>query len=150
MLEKPYTTPLPAYIDTRGRSHFDIFPGLDKGQVNIGMVHPGVVKAFHYHKLQWDHWFCPVGNLHVICVTPKGEVDDQHVDNYDVRHFYIGEHNPVVLHIPPMTWHGYTGLGTDKNLLLYWVTEEYNRQTPDEYRVPWNVFGSDLWLPKNE
>ena len=36
------------------------------GQVYVTMVYPGVVKAWHYHKLQTDHFVCVSGMAKVV------------------------------------------------------------------------------------
>jgi dTDP-4-dehydrorhamnose 3,5-epimerase len=36
------------------------------GQASASMSYPGVIKAFHYHKLQDDVWYFPVGNAQVV------------------------------------------------------------------------------------
>ena len=35
--------------------------------------------------------------------------------------------------------HGYKTMGVEPSLLLNFPTEPYDRQQPDEYRLPWNT-----------
>lgn len=153
---EPTLKPLRAFADSRGYSHFDIFKNISGGQVNIGNLHPGVVKAFHYHREQWDHWFCIKGDIHVVCVDPgmtdwyKTGFPCSLASSKYIKHFYIGEHTPGVLSIPPGWWHGYTNVSNEVSTLLYWVTKPYDPENPDEYRIPWNVFGDDFWKPENK
>lgn len=129
-----------AFCDGRGFSFFNIFGKVTDGQINIGNLHPGIVKAFHFHSLQEDNWFCLSGDIHVICVSPDHSV---------VKHFYIGEHNPVILNIPIGWLHGYQNVGPKTSTLLYWVTKEYNPSSPDEERIAWDFLGKELWDVEN-
>lgn len=153
MFLEPFTTPLKVFCDSRGYSYFDIFPTLDKGQVNIGHLTGTAIKAFHYHTFQEDNWFCVSGDIHVICAAPK--TWDMYCDpcsykksEYTIKHFYIGEHNPCVLTIPELWMHGYCNV-TNNSTLLYWVTKKYNPSIPDEYRINYDIFGKDIWQPEN-
>lgn len=170
---EPTFKPLRAFADSRGYSYFDIFGEPTSGQINIGNLAGPAIKAFHYHKLQWDHWFCLKGDIHVVIARPKEiwkrvlkdyndymdaiinnepvftHLKDDDIDSMDIRHFYIGEHNPGVLSIPPGWWHGYCNVSQDSSL-LYWVTKPYDPKNPDEYRIPWDVFGENFWKPENK
>ena len=155
-MNEPMLRPIKAFADSRGFSFFNIFGEPTSGQINIGNLHSGIVKAFHYHKKQWDHWFCISGDIHVVCFDPIISLmsditaEDLPQLNKYIRHFYIGEHNPSLLSIPPEWSHGYTNVGNNISTLLYWVTKKYDATDPDEYRLPWNIFGADFWLPENK
>ena len=55
-----------------------------------------------------------------------------------VEEFFLGEGNDIVLRIPRGVMHGYKTVGTEPSLLLNFPSEPYDRQEPDEYRLPWN------------
>src|SRR5512143_1774611 len=101
------------------------------GQVYLTTGYPGVVKAWHYHKVQFDHFCVVKGMMKVVLYdsrdgsATKGEVDE----------FFLGEHRPVLLRIPPLVYHGFKAIGTEEALLVNIPTEMYNRNEPDEYRV---------------
>jgi len=141
------------YMDTRGYSFFNIYPDIKSGQINIGNLFDDAIKAFHYHKAQDDYWFCLKGNIHIICARPKNlsdyETGNLSKENCIIKHFYIGENNPCVLKIPIYWMHGYCNLNKDSTL-LYWVTEPYNPNCPDEYRIDWDIFGKDIWRRENK
>ena len=59
-----------AFKDDRGRAYNDIFPAIGKGDVNVGVLYPGTIKAFHRHQKQDDYWFCIKGNLRAILASP--------------------------------------------------------------------------------
>lgn len=171
-MNEPTFKPLRAFSDSRGYSYFDIFGEPTSGQINIGHLTGTAIKAFHYHKQQWDHWFCVNGDIHVIVFKPTEKVlhvldytldefyhsrngegawssPDPHDQIVDIHHFYIGEHNPGVISIPPGWAHGYCNVSQDSDL-LYWVTKAYDKNEPDEYRIKYDIFGVDIWKPENK
>jgi dTDP-4-dehydrorhamnose 3,5-epimerase len=116
------------------------------GQSSFTMTYPGVVKAFHYHRLQDDLWFVAAGMAQVVLYDLREDSPTYRQTNV----FYLGEDNRQLLVIPVGVAHGYRVLGTKPVLLFYHTTEPYNPQQPDEYRIPWNdpTIGFD-WTTKN-
>ncbi len=109
-------------------------------QVNYSILHPGVVKAWHRHKNQ-DDYFCVVHGMAQVGV---------YSDEEGAEKFFIGEHNPGIVHIKAGEYHGLTAVGTKPVGLLYLVTNIYNPHEPDEERAPHDSFvGHDWWLPDN-
>ena len=105
------------------------------GQCYVSLNYPGVVRAWHYHKKQDDHFvvvkgMCRVGLYDMREGSPtRGEVND----------LCLGDHNPVLLKIPMGVVHGYKTIGVEPSLLINFPSEVYNRQEPDEHRLPWNT-----------
>ena len=58
----------------------------------------------------------------------------------------IGERNPVLIAAPPGVYHGWMSLEDDTQLIGI-ASETYNRQDPDEERLPPDHFG-DVWTIK--
>jgi dTDP-4-dehydrorhamnose 3,5-epimerase len=101
------------------------------GQVYLTAVYPGVVKGWHWHRVQTDH-FCVVRGMAKVVLYDRregsptlGRIDE----------FFIGERNPAVVVIPNGVLHGMKGIGTEPALLLNVTTEPYDRESPDEFRV---------------
>lgn len=59
------------FKDDRNRAYNDIFPEIGKGDVNISVLYPGTIKAFHRHQKQDDYWFVIKGNIRAVMC--KGE-----------------------------------------------------------------------------
>ena len=101
------------------------------GQVYLTTGYPGVVKAWHYHKLQTDHFCVVKGMMKVVLYDPregsptKGEVNE----------FFLGEHRSILLRIPPLVFHGAKTISLEEALLINIPTEPYRYDQPDEYRV---------------
>ena len=102
------------------------------GQVYITTTYPGVVKAWHYHKLQADHFVCLRGMIKLVLYDNRKESPT----HGEVNEFYIGEHNRLLVQIPAGVYHGFKGIGTDEAMVLNIPTEPYNFKQPDEYRLP--------------
>ena len=127
------------FLDDRGWSIHDMFPDLRGGQINYSVLFPGIVKAWHRHKIQTDYFCVVMGNAQVAVHDPDTGKTETH---------FMGELNPSVLVIPPKLWHGYIAVGNKPCGLIYYMTERYNAEKPDEERAPWDAFGYE-WAPKN-
>ena len=138
--------PLKKFADSRGWSLNDIYsmfvPSMRDAhdyQINYSILYPGVVKAWHRHKYQ-DDYFCVIHGMAQVGV---------YSDEEGAEKYFIGEHNPAVIHIKAGEWHGITALGTQPCGLLYLVTKKYNLEEPDEERAKWTSFvGHDWWYPE--
>jgi dTDP-4-dehydrorhamnose 3,5-epimerase len=126
------------HSDYRADRYLDVFL-LDKGQINISIIYPGTIVAFHRHKKQIDHWLVVQGTLEVITVTEdKKNYNDINIDNYILKDgVYREGFNTCIgpLMIASKVWHGYRCLGNEPAILIYYVTEKYDSSNPDEERI---------------
>jgi dTDP-4-dehydrorhamnose 3,5-epimerase len=97
-------------------------------QSNLVFSRQGVIRGLHYHERgQCDFFCCLQGMVRVVVLDREsGETFTED----------IGDDNPAAVWIPGYHAHGYEAL-TDC-LFLYHVTQEYDRDDPDEHEVPWN------------
>ena len=95
---------------------------------------PELIKAFHWHRKQWDFWDIVVGNVRVVLVDLRDDSPTCGV----VQTVILGENSPRMVAIPPLVAHGYQVLGLQDVHLVYYVTEPYNAADPDEGRIAWN------------
>ena len=102
------------------------------GQVYVTAVYPGVVKGWHYHKIQTDHFICVHGMAKVVLYDGR-EGSPTHGE---VNEFFMGQQNPMLLKIPPGVMHGFKGISQEMALIVNVPTELYNYEHPDEYRLP--------------
>jgi len=101
------------------------------GQVYLTVAYPGVVKGWHYHKIQTDHFVIVSGMVKVVLY-------DQRKDSKthgEVNEFFMGVHNPMLLVIPPLVAHGMKAIGTEPGMLVNCTTEVYRYENPDEHRI---------------
>lgn len=104
------------------------------GQTSITKTYPGVIKAFHWHRKQDDLWYVVDGMARVVLHDLREDSPTRGV----TQTVYAGEDNPVLILIPAGVAHGYQVLGVKPILLFYHTTESYDRQAPDEERIPFD------------
>jgi dTDP-4-dehydrorhamnose 3,5-epimerase len=95
---------------------------------------PELIKAFHWHKRQWDYWDIVQGNARVVLVDLRPDSPTCGV----IQSVILGENAPRMVAIPPLVAHGYQALDLRDVILTYYVTEPYDPDHPDEGRLAWN------------
>lgn len=104
------------------------------GQVYITTCKPGVVKAWHYHKIQTDH-FVPIrGNALIGLYDARAESKTRGM----LQEVVVREGEPALVKIPPMVYHGFTPMDESEIWVINNPTELYNYKQPDEYRLEWD------------
>src|SRR5690606_21014897 len=111
------------------RSDDEIF--LKFGQVYLTSAYPGVTKAWHYHRLQTDHFIVVRGMMKVVLYDSREGSPTHGI----INEFFMGDHNPMLLQIPPLVYHGFKCISEHEALVVNVPTELYNYTEPDEYRV---------------
>lgn len=103
-------------------------------QTTYTEAYPGVIKAFHWHKKQYDLWFFTSGSAQVVLHDLRKDSSTLGETNV----FFMGDKNNLLLLIPPGVAHGYRVLGLKTAGLLYHTTEAYRPEDPDEERIPYD------------
>jgi dTDP-4-dehydrorhamnose 3,5-epimerase len=101
------------------------------GQCYVTAAYPGVVKAWHYHRLQTDHFCVLTGMAKVVLYDSREDSPTRG----EVNEFFLGERKRCLLKIPNLVYHGFKNIGTGECLVLNIPTELYNYSEPDEHRV---------------
>ncbi|OPY70588.1 MAG: hypothetical protein A4E57_00430 [Syntrophorhabdaceae bacterium PtaU1.Bin034] len=150
MIEGVKVKKLKLIPDERGRlmemlrSDEDIF--VKFGQVYMTTTYPQVVKAWHYHKKQDDFIVCVKGMLKLVLYDNR----DGSSTKGDIDEFFIGDHNPSLVKVPRMVYHGWKCISPDEAIVINVPTEPYNASEPDEYRVdPHNNNIPYRWVRKD-
>ena len=152
MIEGVWVIPLTVHIDDRGylieiaRQAGDPEPhGVlhEFGQAYlVGNATRGVIRAFHKHLQVWDWFTFGHGSAKVVLVDDR----DDSPSRGERMVLVIGERNPVLVAVPPGVYHGWMSLEDDTQLIGL-ASQVYNREDPDEVRVPPDFFG-DVWAVK--
>ena len=108
------------------------------GQVYITTALPGIVKAWHYHRLQDDNFCCVQGRIKMALYDAR---DDSSTKG-EVNEFYLSLNEPKVVHIPKMVYHGFKCVSQEEAMVINVVTQPYNDKNPDELRV--DAFDNDI------
>lgn len=101
------------------------------GQVYVSGTYPGVVKAWHYHERQVDHFACVAGMIKLVLIDTR----DGSPTRDRVNEFFIGSQNPVLVRIPNLVHHGWKCISCEPSLVVNVPTEPYRYDDPDEYRL---------------
>jgi dTDP-4-dehydrorhamnose 3,5-epimerase len=135
MIQGVTTKKLKVISDERGRlmeilrSDDELFTKF--GQVYITTAYSSVVKGWHYHKKQTDHFSVVKGMIKLVLF-------DNRVDSPtkgEINEFFFGEHNPMLVKIPPLVLHGFKCISEQEAICINVPTELYNYNQPDEFRV---------------
>ena len=101
------------------------------GQAYVSATYPGVVKAWHYHQRQIDNFACVAGMVKLVLVDTRPGSRT----NGAFNEFFIGTHNPMLVQVPNLVYHGWKCISTDVSLVVNVPTEPYAYAEPDEYRL---------------
>ncbi|MFH1664596.1 MAG: dTDP-4-dehydrorhamnose 3,5-epimerase family protein [Candidatus Omnitrophota bacterium] len=111
------------------RCNDDIFEKF--GQVYMTTAFSGVVKAWHYHKKQTDNFTCIKGMMRLgLYDAREGSPTRGAVEEY-----ILSPRDPFLVKIPNGVYHGFKCVGQEEAIVINTVTEPYDPDNPDEYRV---------------
>src|SRR2546425_6152207 len=125
MISGVRTKPLKVIPDERGRlmetlrCDDDLF--VKFGQAYITTAYPGVVKGWHYHKIQVDNFIGVRGMFKVVLYDDR----EGSATRGEVNEFFLGVHQPILLQIPTHVLHGFKAIGSEEAIMLNLPTEAY-------------------------
>lgn len=110
----------------------------------VGDPARGAIRAFHKHRELHD-WFC------LIRGSAKFAFVDDRPESLTCRQadaFVISGRRPSLIVVPPGVYHGWMAL-EDDTIMLSVASHVYDREQPDEERVPTHafddLFGKNVW-----
>lgn len=101
------------------------------GQVYLSVCRPNIVKGWHYHKKQTDHFVIVKGNAKVVLYDMREDSKTRG----EMQEVFMGEKNPILLKIPTFVVHGMTPADDNPIYLINCPTEPYDYKNPDEFRI---------------
>ncbi len=101
------------------------------GQVYLTAAYPGVVKAWHYHERQTDNFVCVAGMMKLVLYDDREASPTRGV----VNEFFVGDHNPLLVQIPPLVFHGFKCISEREALVVNVPSQPYDHAHPDEFRL---------------
>lgn len=110
------------------------------GQVYlVGDPVRGIIRAFHKHEELWDWFFISHGSAKFVLK------DDRKSSKTfgEIQTVIASARKPRLIVVPPGVYHGWMSL-EDDTLMVSTASHTYNRQKPDEVRIPPDSFG-DVW-----
>ncbi|PYV93544.1 MAG: dTDP-4-dehydrorhamnose 3,5-epimerase [Acidobacteria bacterium] len=135
MIQGVKTKQLRVIADERGRlmemlrSDDSMF--IKFGQIYLTTAYPGVVKGWHYHKKQIDHFVVVRGMMKIVLYDGR-QASHTHGE---INEFFMGDHNQMLLQIPNYVYHGFKCISEYEAIVVNCATEVYYYDDPDEFRV---------------
>lgn len=143
MIQGVYVKPLRQICDERGKvmhllraddPQFERF-----GEVYFSMVYPGAIKAWHLHKEMALNYAVPVGRIKMVLFDER----EGSPTRGEVMEIFTGPDDYKLIHVPPMVWNGFKGIGTEAALVANCATvghskEEIERLDPGSSRIPYD------------
>ena len=126
MIEGVKIKPLKVIPDERGRlmeilrSDDELFKGF--GQVYMTTAYPGVVKGWHYHKVQYDNMVVVKGMMKIVLFDGQ----ENSPTHGEINEFFVGESNSILIQIPPGVLHGFKCIGREESIVVNCPTETYS------------------------
>ena len=151
LIEGVMVKDLSVYVDERGivveivRADDPIYHG-QFGQVYYATCNPGVVKAWHYHKIHTDILYCIYGSVKLCLYDDREGSATRGLTNV----FVMNEFNQIAVRIPPGVLHGQMCLGNEPCIVLNVQSHLYD--PADEFKIePFDerYGGRELWTVKS-
>ena len=101
------------------------------GQSYMTSCYPGVVKGWHYHRKQVDHFVCVFGMIKLVLYDTRKDSPT----HGEINEFFLGVHNPILVKVPAYVLHGFKCVSTEEAIIINYPTEVYHYSEPDEYRM---------------
>jgi dTDP-4-dehydrorhamnose 3,5-epimerase len=108
------------------------------GQVYMTTAFPGIIKAWHYHKLQDDYFTCIYGVMRLAIYDARKDSPTYK----EINDFTVSIDNPILVKIPKFTYHGFKCISDKEAIVINVPTMTYNYKVPDEYRL--DAFDNDI------
>lgn len=111
-------------------------------QISISWADPGRVNAFHIHARdqQDELWTVVQGSLLVWLVDMR----EASATVRTRRSVLLSSDQPSLLYIPSGVAHGYKA-GGQGAVVLYSMDAQFDPSNPNEGRIPWDLFGAQIW-----
>jgi dTDP-4-dehydrorhamnose 3,5-epimerase-like enzyme len=132
-------------ISSGGVVQADEFPNFHIEQINRTKVFSGTIKAWHLHFRQDEIWYAaPSAHL----VVGLWDVRKKSATSGNNMKVILGGGESRLLYIPKGVAHGCTNRGKKPVDIYYFINSKFDKDSPDEKRIPWDSLGSDFWTPE--
>ncbi len=114
--------------------HFQAF-----GEIYFSAIYPGVVKAWHMHKVMTLNYAVLVGTIKLVLYDDRPDSPTRG----ELMELFVGDQNYCLVTVPPLVWNGFKGCGTTTALVANCAThphdpDEIVREDPVGDRVPYD------------
>ena len=104
-------------------------------QMNFSKSKPGVIRAWHKHnRNQIDYFLVQKGKVR-ICVYDGNKKSNTFGKLVEID---VNGNLPKIIKVPGHFWHGTKNIGTEISETVYFLTNLYDYNNPDEERMNWD------------
>ena len=121
--ENQFNYPLKMNWDARG-SFTEIFRTLERGQVSVNIIKPGITKGNHWHHSK---------NEKFVVVSGRGVIRFRKVGEEQVLEYLVDGGKIEVVDIPTGYTHNIENLGDADLVTIMWASECFDPARPDTY-----------------
>ncbi len=124
--ENSFNYPLTSHIDSRG-SFTEILKQDYYGQISVNVINTGITKGNHWHHHKVEKF---------IILSGEASVKFRKVSAYErneIIEYCVSGKNLEVIDIPPGYVHNITNTGSTELVVLMWINEPFNPESPDTY-----------------
>ncbi len=133
--EEIKTSITPIFGDDRGYLTAINFDHDSKRAYIIKNHKAGIIRAFHGHKKERKELYVTKGAFKIIVIDMQTK---------EWKSFNITERGNNIIKIPPQAFHGFVSLTNDSELLII-SNSTFEESKNDDYRMPFDLLGKDIW-----
>ena len=124
------------YVVEIFREDWKEFFGKDlPNQINFSKSNAGVIRAWHRHNRdQIDYFLVQKGKVR-ICVY-DGNINSRSYGK--LVEIEVNGNEPKIVKVPGHFWHGTKNIGTETSETIYFLTNLYDYNNPDEERISYD------------
>jgi len=119
-----------------------VLPEFKVRQATWSQMLPGTIKAFHLHYNQEDVWFIMPYDRLLIGLFDARENSPSYKQT---MRFVMGGGRAQILYLPRGVAHGLANPYNQAANMIYFVNQQFDPNSPDEQRLPWDILGEDFW-----
>lgn len=108
------------------------------GEMYFSTIYPGVIKGWHIHKKMVLNYVVVKGMIKLVLYDDRNDSPTKG----EIMEIYMGDHNYVLVQIPPGIWNGFKGIGTEEAIVANCATiphdpNEIERLDPFSPKIPY-------------
>lgn len=109
------------------------------GEIYFSVVYPGAIKAWHLHKEMALNYAVPVGHIKMVLFDGR----EGSPTRGELMELFTGPDDYKLIHVPPLVWNGFKGIGTEPALVANCATvghskDEIVRMDPSSKEIPYD------------
>jgi dTDP-4-dehydrorhamnose 3,5-epimerase len=109
------------------------------GEIYFSVVYPGAIKAWHLHEEMALNYAVPVGNIKMVLFDDRESSPTRGA----LMEIFTGPDDYKLIHVPPLVWNGFKGIGTEPSLVANCATaphraDEIVRMDPHSRTIPYD------------